>query len=81
MGNGAGIARCRKSLGRGPDDPGFDSWMSTRICVQQKVQTSSGADRTSYSTGNMGSFPGHKGLLSEANHSPPSTAKVQNEWS
>jgi hypothetical protein len=50
------------------------------FCFLQNVQTGSGAKGTSYSIGGMDSFPGHKGLQSEANHSPPSTTNVKNEW-
>jgi len=37
MGSGARIAQSVQSLVRGPDDPGFDFWKSTRIFVFCKM--------------------------------------------
>jgi hypothetical protein len=63
---------------------GLDNWVRQRqenffsiLCVQ----TSSGAHSVSYPMGTEGPFlggkvrPGH-----DADHSPPSSAKVKNEW-
>jgi hypothetical protein len=45
------------------------------------IQTSSRANPISYSMGTRGSFPGVKWPGHEADHSPPSSAKVKNVWS
>jgi hypothetical protein len=44
--------------------------------LHHRVQNSSGAHSASYPMGTGGSFPGGK-----ADHSPPSSAEVKNEWS
>jgi hypothetical protein len=44
------------------------------------IQTGSGAHPASYPMGTGGSFPGGKARLGrDADHSPPSSAKVKNE--
>jgi len=48
--------------------------------LHHHVQTSSGAHPASYPAGTGASFPGVKQLESEADHSPPSTAKVKEAW-
>jgi len=45
------------------------------------VQTGSGAHPASYPVGTGVSFPGVKQPGCEADHSPPSSAEVQIEWS
>jgi hypothetical protein len=45
--------------------------------LQHHVQTGSGAHPPFYPLGTRGSFPGVKQLGSEADHSPPSSAKVK----
>jgi hypothetical protein len=51
--------------------------------LHHRVHTGSGAHPASYPMGNRGSFPGEgvKRLEHEADHSPPSSSKVKNEWS
>jgi hypothetical protein len=44
------------------------------------VQTGSGAHRTSYSMGTVGSFSGVKRPGREADHSPPASAEVKKMW-
>jgi hypothetical protein len=46
-----------------------------------RVQNDSGAHPASYPTGTRGSFPGVKRPEREADHSPPSSVEVKNEWS
>jgi hypothetical protein len=49
--------------------------------LHHHVQNGSGAHPASYPIGTAGSFPGGKRLGREANHSPPSSAEVENAWS
>jgi hypothetical protein len=46
-----------------------------------RVQTGSGAHPASYPVGTRGSFPSGKWPGCEADHSPPSSAEVNNAWS
>jgi hypothetical protein len=45
------------------------------------IQTGSGDHPASYTMGTEGSYLRSEWLGHEADHSPPSTAKVKNEWS
>jgi hypothetical protein len=50
---------------------------SSSLCVQ----TCSGAHPASCTMGTVGSFPGAKARPGrDADHSPPSSAEVENEW-
>jgi hypothetical protein len=56
--------------------PSRDKAFFTSLCVQ----LSSEDHPASYPMGTGGPFPGHKALLGrDADHSPPSSAKVKNE--
>jgi hypothetical protein len=48
--------------------------------LHHHIQTSSGANTGTYPLGTGGSFPGIKQPWHEADHSPPSNAKVKNVW-
>jgi hypothetical protein len=65
----AGVIFCKKI-----------SWRF-HISLHHRVQNGSGAHPTSYPMGIRGSFPGVKRPGREADHSPPSRAKVKNAWS
>jgi hypothetical protein len=45
-----------------------------------KLQTGSGVHPTSYTMGTGSSFPGVKRPWREADHSPPTSAKVKKMW-
>jgi len=47
----------------------------------RRLQTGSGAHPASYQTATRGSIPRGKASGHEADHSPPSSAKVKNVWS
>jgi hypothetical protein len=49
--------------------------------LHHRVQNGSGAHPASYPMGTRGSFPGVKRPGPEVDHSPPSSAEVQNAWS
>jgi hypothetical protein len=49
--------------------------------LHHRVQNGSGSHPTSYPMGTRGSFPGLKRPRREADHSPPYSAEVKNEWS
>jgi hypothetical protein len=49
--------------------------------LHRRVQNGSGAHPASYPTLTRGSFPGGRAAGHEADHSPPSSAKVKNAWS
>jgi hypothetical protein len=49
--------------------------------LHYRVQNGSGAQPASYPMGTRGSFPWVKRPEREADHSPPSSAKVKNAWS
>ena len=51
------------------------------FCVLQNAQTGCGSQTASHSTGTGGSFAEVKRPQREGNHSPPSSAEVENEWS
>jgi hypothetical protein len=54
--------------------------VGSRIFTTQIVQTGSGVHATSYTMGTRDSFPGVKRPRREADHSPPTNAKVKNMW-
>jgi hypothetical protein len=61
---------------------GFNSWGGGKdISFCHYVQTSSGAQPAFYLMGTERSFPSVKWPGQEADHSPPSSAKVKNAWS
>jgi hypothetical protein len=67
------------ALGYGLDDRGSRVRFPAAVenfSFQHRVQNSSGAQPASYPMGTRGSFPGGK-----SDHSPPSSAEVQNVWS
>jgi hypothetical protein len=67
---------------------GLDDWgLKVRFLVGavnfslfHHVKTGSGAHIASYPVGTGGSFSGVKWLECEADHSPPSSAKVKSVW-
>jgi hypothetical protein len=48
--------------------------------LHHHIQNGSGAYQASYPVGTRGSFPGIKRLGREADHSPPSSAELNNTW-
>jgi hypothetical protein len=72
------------ALGYGLDDWGsrvrFPAWAGN-FSLHHRVQNGSGAHSASYTMGTRRSFPGVKRLVREADHSPPSSAEIKNEWS
>jgi hypothetical protein len=68
---------------------GLDSWGSRvrfpegagNFSLHHCVHNDSGVHPASYPMGTTGSFPGGKAARHEADHSPPSSAKVKNAWS
>jgi hypothetical protein len=61
---------------------GFDSRRGAwNFSLHHCVQNGSGAHPASYPMDTGGSFPGVKRPGREADHSPPSSAEVKNEWS
>jgi hypothetical protein len=64
------------------------AWLGVRVPVgagnilpRYRVQTGSGGHPASYPIGIRGYFPGVKRPECEADHSPPSSDEVKNEWS
>jgi hypothetical protein len=67
------------ATGYGLDDQGrreFESRWGKKFSLLHIVQTGSGVHPTSYKMGTGGSFPGVKRQEREADHSPPTSAKV-----
>jgi hypothetical protein len=63
------------------DDRGSISSRGKNVSCSLYVQTSSDAYPASYPMGTEGSFPEVKGgQVSDADHSPPSSAEVKNEY-
>jgi hypothetical protein len=76
--NSVGIA-----TGLGLGDKGGGSSIPGRVkkfSLLQIVQTGSGVHQTSYKMGTGGSFLGVKRQGREADHSPPTSAKVKKMW-
>jgi len=70
----------RLGTGRlGFDLPGRDS--NGNISVRHRLQTGSVVHSASYPMGMSSLLPGGKETEREANHSPPYSAEVKNEWS
>jgi hypothetical protein len=68
------------ALGYGLDDRGSRVRLPAgagNISLHHRVQTGSGSHPSSYPMGARGSFPGVKRPRHEADHSPPSSAKVK----
>jgi hypothetical protein len=61
-------------------DTGVRLQVGVEISLRHCVQTSSGAKSDSYLGVPVDFFFGVKRLGSEADHSPPSSAKVKNAW-
>jgi hypothetical protein len=69
-------------MGYGLDDRGVRvQTKSGNVSLYHSVETGFGAHPASYAVGIRGSFPGVKWPEREAEHSPPSSAKVKNAWS
>jgi hypothetical protein len=66
----------------GLDDRGVGVWVpvGSRIFSSPTVQATSGVHPTSYTMGTGGSFLGVKQPGCEADHSPPTSAKVKKMW-
>jgi hypothetical protein len=64
-------------------NPRFEPQQKNRftISLPQNVQTGSGVHPASYSVGAGGSFSRVKWLKCEADHFPPLSAEIKNEWS
>jgi hypothetical protein len=68
-------------LGYELEDRGSIRGRGRFFCFRHRVQTGSGPHPASYPTSTGDYFPGVKRPGREAEHSPPSSAEVKNEWS
>jgi hypothetical protein len=70
------------ALGYGLDDRGFESQQGLgTFSIHHRVQTGSGAHPASYPMGTRDFSVGVKREGREVDHSPPSSAEIENAWS
>jgi hypothetical protein len=77
MSHAAGVAQSIQRLRYRLDNRGSIPGRGRDSFLCHRVQADSGSHLASYSMGTVGLFP----WGSEADHSPPSSAKVKNTWS